>query len=353
MAAELLKPADAAQYEAFVKDHPNGSFMQSVQWGDVKSNWARELVVSRSPEGKLRGAMMVLIRRIPVIGRSLLYAPHGPVCNFADRETMRELLVDGIDLLKQKYRATKFTCDPLILEDDEEGIRALTELGYDFTPGAADFKTMQIRVNYMLHIEGKTAEEVFAGFTSKCRYNVRLAGRHGVRCEIAGEEGLDEFYRLMQVTGKRDDFTIRSKEYFRQMLRAYGENARLYLCYYEDKAISGALTVQYAGRTHYVYGASDNEYRNVMPNYLMQWEMIQWAIEGGSRWYDFGFIPCYTDENSHYYGLYRFKRSFGGEVVAYAGDFNRVLAPGAQRLVDFALSTLRHLQSLKHKLHHA
>lgn len=57
---------------------------------------------------------------------------------------------------------------------------------------------------------------------------------------------------------------------------------RLYLCYYNGQALSGAVTVQYGGRTCYVYGASTALHREVMPNYLMQWEMIQWAVESAA-----------------------------------------------------------------------
>ena len=142
-----------------------------------------------------------------------------------------------------------------------------------------------------------------------------------MECRVCGTECLDDFYRLMEETGKRDGFCIRSKEYFRRMLENLGEHCRLYICYYEGKPLSGAVTTQYAGKTCYVYGASTAECRNVMPNYLMQWTMIQWAVENGCEIYDFQGIPFYKDETHPNYGVYRFKCGFNGEVLTYAGEF--------------------------------
>lgn len=129
----------------------------------------------------------------------------------------------------------------------------------------------------------------------------------------------------MQATGKRDGFAIRSKEYFEKFLYAFEENARLYMCYSPDgEAISGALTVRYGNRVSYVYGASSDTQRNLMPNYLMQWNMIKWAIESQCDIYDFMGIPHCDEENHSNYGVYRFKKGFNGEIVKYAGEFDYI-----------------------------
>lgn len=78
----------------------------------------------------------------------------------------------------------------------------------------------------------------------------------------------------MQETDRRDGFSVRGKMYFERMLDKLGSHCRLYMCYYKGEALLGAVTIQYAGKTFYVYGASSNQYRHLMPNYLMQWEII-------------------------------------------------------------------------------
>jgi lipid II:glycine glycyltransferase (peptidoglycan interpeptide bridge formation enzyme) len=174
--------------------------------------------------------------------------------------------------------------------------------------------------------------------------------KHGVTVEVKGHDGLDDFMRLMVTTGERDGFSIRSKGYFAQMLDSLGGHARLYMAYYDGKAVSGALTTNYGGKTCYIYGASDNAHRNVMPNYLIQWEMIRWAIGTGCTVYDFQGIDGTLDESSRLYGLYRFKRGFGGTVDELAGEFDYVYMPIRAKFVDASIKLSEWLRKIKRRL---
>lgn len=339
---EIITKEQYQEFESFVSSHRAGSFMQSIQWTKVKSNWGHECVISRDPNGKIQGAMLVLIRKLPIFGKTLLYAPRGPVCDLHRYDIIADLL-EGVKILAKKYKSYLFRMDPYILADDDEFISEIQKMGFAFQPHMPDFTTFQIRNNYMLDIEGKTEEELLAHFHSKWRYNIRLAARKGVVCDyynkgnVIDEQKLDEFYELMKTTGDRDGFIIRPKEYFRKMLLSLGEeHCRLYMCYKDSKALSGAVTTQYAGKTSYVYGASANEARNLMPNHLMQWTMIQWAVENGDFVYDFQGIPNYDDESSPNYGVYRFKKGFNGQVVEFAGEFDYVFSKSFMKFVDFA-----------------
>jgi len=161
---------------------------------------------------------------------------------------------------------------------------------------------------------------------------------------VVGEEYLDDFVRIMQTTGERDGFNTRPKSYFARMLKALGPHVRLYMGFYEGNPVCGAITTNYAGKTCYVYGASDNLYRNVMPNYLMQWEMIKWAVETGCTLYDFQGVSGNLDENGHMYGLYRFKKGFNGQLDEYAGEWNYTYRPLVGKLVELAMAVREKLK---------
>ena len=114
----------------------------------------------------------------------------------------------------------------------------------------------------------------------------------------------------MKETCERDGFELRSAAYFAKILDSFGDKARLYLAYYEGEPIAGAISVLWGDKVWYFYGASSNSNRKVMPNYLMQWEMIKWAIENNCRIYDFRGVAGVIDESNPLFGLYRFKHRF-------------------------------------------
>lgn len=347
---EILRREQYPEYEEFVSGHPRGEFMQSTRWQEVKSNWKWEAVVSRDGEGRIAGACGVLIQKMPLFGTTFLYAPRGPVCDIHDQQVLADLKA-GVDQLAKTYNAHLFKMDPDVAADDQEFLRLMDKMGFARFYGPDGFETIQARFNYRLYLQGRTEAELMAGFTQKTRYNIRVARKHGVEVRPVGPERLDDFMKIYRVTGARDGFNTRPKEYFQRMLSALGPHCRLYMGFYEGQAICGAITTNYAGKTCYVYGASDNAHRNVMPNYLMQMEMIRWAVETGCDVYDFqGISGDMENENGHMYGLYRFKRGFGGQVDELAGEFNYLYKPVTARLVDAAIKANEQLRTLRRKL---
>ena len=344
---EILPPDRYDEYEDFASSHRYGSFMQSVNWTKVKDNWGHEVLVVRDQDGAIRGGALVLLKKLP-LGYTMLYSPRGPVCDYLDKGVM-QVLLSGIRELAQKHKGVFFKCDPMVEETDRPVIDTFRALGYQIKEGCAESETVQRRYNYILpDIQGKTPDEVIASFSQKTRYNIRVAKRHNVECRVCGKEGLDDFVMLSRITAERDNFTDRSKEYYAKMLDAFSENMRLYLCYYEGVPLSGAMCCQYAGKTNYIFGASDSKYRNVMPNYLMQWEMIRWAFQNHCQIYDFQGVTIDPAEDEHLYGVYMFKKSFkNGELVEYAGEFNYIINPTAYTLVQSAQKAKDTLGSIK------
>lgn len=321
------------EFENFVQTSDFGSFTQSENWAKLKSSWKSEKITVNDENGNISGAMLVLIKKVPFLHTSFMYAPRGPVCDISDTDTLRKLL-EKTKSVAEKYHSFMLKIDPMIESDDKKSMDILKSLNLHYTGDLSDDNTIQSRSNYVLDIKGKSKEEIFSNFHSKWRYNIRLAQRKGVSCRYYGCEKIDEFYTLLSETGQRDGFCIRSKAYLKDMLNAFGDNARLYMCYSEDGIpLSGALSIKYGKRVSYVYGASSSQYRNLMPNYLMQWEMMQWAIESNCNIYDFMGIPHYDDESHPNYGVYRFKKGFNGRVAKYAGEFDYIFMPRKTKII--------------------
>ena len=318
----FLAPGEGAAYEAFLQRHPLGNFMQSLSWPAVKTNWAHQTVLSLDPYGEIRGGMLVLFLQRPG-ERALLYAPHGPVCCWS-QECLQDLL-QGVRVIAEQTGPALFRADPLILAGDEKAIAVLRESGLTFRPGASAKEAIQPRFNYRLPLEGHGEEEIFLGLGSNTRRKIRKALRDGVVCRVAERGELEAYYRMFVQTSLRQGFPPRPKEYLVRLLDAFGRDARLYLCCLNGAALCGAVAIHFGRYTHFVYGASARQSREHYPCYLMQWEMIRWALENGSQWYDFGGVCIDEEEDPSLYRVYQFKKQFHGETVEYAGVFETLL----------------------------
>lgn len=343
---EYISKDTLPEYEEFIASHPKGHFLQSHKWAAVKSSWKWEAVATRDDSGKICGAMSVLIRKAPGLPYTLMYSARGPVCDVHDKKTLAAL-TEGVSQLSKKYKSYALKLDPDVLSSDTEFIENMKALGYHHKPGDKNFDGVQPNYVFRLNVKGKTEDELMAAFHSKTRYNLRLSYRKGVTVKICGKEMLPDFSRIMLETGNRDGFITRNQAYFETMLDALGENARLYMAFWEGKPIAGTLAIHFGNKVWYLYGASSNEHRNVMPNYQLQWEMIKWSLETGCDIYDFrGVSGDLTPENP-LYGLYLFKKGFSGDLCEFCGEFEMIY----NRPVNFALTSgLGAMRTMRRKL---
>ena len=341
---EIITEKTLSEYEAFVQSHPKGNFAQSFLWGKQKPMWRWQAVAVRGTDGKIKGTLALMTRPVPVIGRTLMYGCRGPVCDLDDRETLSQL-IEGARALARENRAYVIKIDPDVPSSNTHFAGLLHELGFRGKEGGKNFEAIQPRYVFRLNVEGKTEDELLAGFHQKWRYNIRLAERKGVTVKICGKEMVPAFADLMLTTGVRDGFVTRKAAYFEAMLDNLGGHCRLYMAF--DPAgtpIAGTLAIHYGDKVWYLYGASSNEHRNLMPNYLLQWRMIQWAVETGCRVYDFRGVSGDVSEDNPLYGLYRFKQGFGGEFTEFIGELDLVLSPVVYWCVEHGTSVFKELR---------
>ena len=341
---EFITEKTLPEYEAFVQSHPKGNFVQRYLWGKQKPMWQWDAIAVRGEDGAIRGSLAVMTRKVPGIGRTLMYGCRGPVCDLDDRETFSQLL-DGARALAKKYKSYVIKIDPDVPSSNTAFSSMLQSFGFRAKEGGKNFEAIQPRYVFRLNVEGKTEEELLANFHQKWRYNIRLAERKGVTVRVCGKEMVPAFSDLMLTTGVRDGFVTRKPEYFAAMLDNLGEHARLYMAFDpNDTPIAGTLAIHYGDKVWYLYGASSNEHRNLMPNYLLQWRMIQWAVETNCRIYDFRGVSGDVSEDNPLYGLFRFKQGFGGDFTEFVGEMDLVLSPVIYWAVEHGTSVFKELR---------
>ena len=238
----------------FFETSEYASYYQSFEWAEIKSdNWKNEYVYIEE-NGKIIGAMLILIRTMAKFF-TIMYAVRGPVADINDTIIMQKLVKEAEPLAK-KYNAFVLKMDPEIPYNEETAIN-LENSGFKVK---SDFKNilelMQTIRNMVLHIKGKTEEEIMAGYSQKTRYNIRLAEKKGVTVRYSNsEEDLKKFYDLMVITAKRDKIAVRTYEYYKKVMEVFKDKARIYIAEYEGEALAAALTLNYGKKVTYFYGA--------------------------------------------------------------------------------------------------
>lgn len=334
------------EYTKFLETHERCNFQQSIEWSKVKTSWKTEIILAEDEKGNIIGSLMVLIRKIPFFG-NIMYSSRGPVCDIHDIDVLKQL-TDGAKELAKKYNAIVLRIEPDIVSSDLEFRNIVQNLGYKIKDDAKNFREeIQPRYVFRLNTKNKTEDELFKNFHQKTRYNIRLATKKGVQVREGTREDLKEFHKIMVTTGIRDGFITRPLEYFEKMYDCLGpKHIKLLMAYYEDKPISGVIPIMYGNKTWYLYGASSNEHRNLMPNYLLQWEMIKIAVNNKSDIYDLRGVPGIADNSN---GLYRFKKGFGAEYTEFIGEVYIDFKPFMYKMYKFTEKTFRSLRAIKLK----
>ncbi|MEA1962309.1 MAG: peptidoglycan bridge formation glycyltransferase FemA/FemB family protein [Bacillota bacterium] len=316
------------RYNRFVKKHWKGHFLQTFEWGEVKRFMGWEsLPLVLEKDGEIQGALLILKRKLPLPGvnKSIFYAPRGPVVNI-DNEELCQVLFEGARKAARDQGAIFLKIDPDVEVTNQGFQEVLRNCGFQKNENGLDFEGVQPAFVFRLDIEPSEIK-LMENMHSKTRYNIRLAKKKGVTIrEVYGKEDLKVFYEILEETAKRDHFLIRGYEYFETIWDQMVETgmAKIFIAEYEGQPVSGTLAFILGDKAWYLYGASSNEHRKVMPNYLIQWEMICWAKENGCTLYDFRGVSGDLDESNPLYGLYRFKKGFNGDFTEFVGDWDVV-----------------------------
>lgn len=325
----------------FVAGCEAGDFAQVWEWGELKSRtgWL-PLRFGLLEGGILRAGMQVLKRPLPG-GKSLFYAPRGPLYRLGDETVLPELLAEVRQAARQ-HGALALKVDPAIVQPNAAALAALQAGGFRFSPNS-DGPFGGVQPRYVMKVELRdTEEELLASFHPKWRYNLRLAEKKGVTVTAqCSRDELPAFYEVLQETCRRDGFGVRAISYYYDIWDLLIEKGlgAMFLGRAEGQIVCGALTFALGAQAWYVYGASSNSHRNLMPNHLMQWEMMKWARARGCSVYDMRGVARETasgEDEGALHGLNRFKRGFGARYMEYLGEFDLVYSPLWYRLFNFA-----------------
>lgn len=326
--AAVKSPSNKSTWNDLIASYPDAHILQTAAWGTLKSRfgWASEHV-----QHGQNGALL-LFRSLP-LGMKLAYLPKGPLdSNLADLLPALLAACRRQGAFALKIEPDRWMPDPSETE--------LPKLG--FTPSPHE---VQPRRTIIINLDG-SEEDILGRMKQKTRYNIRLAGRKGV--QVRAWEDVNAFADMMRITGERDAFGVHSADYYQDAYDLFHPDGacELFVAEFEQQPLAALMVFQRGARAWYMYGASTNQHRNLMPTYLLQWEALRWAKGQGCLEYDLWGVPDEDEEtleaefstrSDGLWGVYRFKRGFGGEVKRSPGAWDYPLQRARYQLYRAAI----------------
>lgn len=345
-------------WDALVRSFEYPHILQSWTWGEHKQafGWSAERLVWGLENGTPDSCALILTRTRQILGRrfSVLYVPKGPLLDWSD-PAVRSNVLSTLERKAQESSAILIKIDPdLPLAYGQPGandyranpvgddtIAALVEHGWRPSHEAVQFR------NTMVVDLTRSPDDILADMKQKTRYNVRLASRRGVETRRGGLGDLESLYAMYAETSLRDDFVIRDRSYYLSAWEKFiaAGIAEPIIAEVKGEPVAAVIPFAYGHKAWYLYGMSTDAHREKMPNYLLQWEAIRWAVERGCTEYDLWGAPDEFSQADPLWGVFRFKRGFGARIVCTIGPWDWTPRPLIYtlytRVMPFVLGIMR------------
>lgn len=232
----------------------------------------------------------------------------------------------------------------------------------------------QGRWYFVLDLKNKTLDDINNGMKANHRNIIRKSEKYGIEIKQIEYKDLPVFKHITEETSNRIGFSDKSLIYYQTMYDSFGSDVKFIVAYlnvekyrkklqeelefnqekynvlsdkttgkakelkitieglikrikesndYKEKEIpvSCAMFMVYKGEISYLFSGSLNEYKNLYAQYLIQWYMIKYGVDNNYKRYNFFGISGIFDKHDKDYGVYEFKKGFGGEVEELIGDF--------------------------------
>jgi len=334
-----------AEWDHFVTTHDNGSLLQTTSWARLKNRfgWQSRRVWLKL-DGELVAGAQILVRSAAFGLLRVAYIPHGPLVDWQNEEQL-SVLFSQIDHAAYEMGAGLLKMEPLLWRHE---MAAVDWENLCHSHGClTDTNTIQPPRTLVVDLTG-SENEILARMKQKTRYNIKLSDRKGITVRQGSKQDIDIFNHLIQQTGQRNEFGVHAREYYRDAFDFFSpDRVAMFIAEYEGEPLSAVMVFAHGQRAAYLYGASSEKERQRMPNYAVQWAAMLWAKESGFLGYDLWGVPdCslddlesqFQDRHDGLWGVYRFKRGFGGDLLRTVGTADRVYNSLVYRIYRWRMS---------------
>jgi peptidoglycan pentaglycine glycine transferase (the first glycine) len=335
MSADLRawRVTDPEAWNAFVEAAPYHAFPQLWEWGEVRAmgGWRPvRIAVGPSLDAAPVAGAQLLLRRLPLLGWHLAYAPRGPIGQLDD-PIVREALIHALRAVGRAERIATVRADPEARLDSPFGAAALQP------PWRAAPKVQPPTTRV---IDLRVGEEALrAGLKRKHRQYVNKAERAGIEIErfdgstppeVIGQ-ALADFNRIYRLTADRAGFVARQAFYYERVWSIFAPTGRVRLSFAtrDGERVATLFHFTCGDRAVESYGGMTDPGAEARANYLLKFAAIRDFANEGFAVYDMWGLATG--------GIRQFKEGFGGEEITYVGARDLALRAPIDAVVRVAI----------------
>lgn len=302
----LADASDAADWDAFVRAHPDGTLYHRFAWRDIIEGAfghpSYYLMARRG--GRPCGVLPVVRVSSRLFGRYLVSVP------FVDY---------GGVLAEDDYvaRALLATADTIMREERCRWLE-LRHRGRHFP----ELAVVSHRAAMIADLP-PDSDRLWQSIDRKARNQVRKAEQNGIEVHSGGIEFVDEFYRVFSRNMRDLGTPVYPRRLFVEALTRFGPDARVFLAR-GGAVLAAGITLAHQGVTTMPWASSLKEARPLCANVLLYWRALQDAIANGASKFDFG-------RSRPEGGTYHFKQQWGARSTPLAWECR---LNAGQHLVD-------------------
>ena len=338
-----LRPADEtdrAGWNAFLASRPEGDVLQTWAWGlagadDPDERWSRLLVVDGG--GHIRGVAQILDHST-LLGRSVLYVPHGPVWDrdASDSAEVLARLLTGLKAHARRQRGVTLKLDPRGTGDAAADAAFSRALRTTAQSAVHDLQAACTRI-----VDLTAGDDPTAGWTTDARAQARRAEAQGTTVVVdrRGDEALlDAFHELLASAAEGTGMPVRSRRFLSRLSRSLvaSDDWFMAIAEHDGLPLAGAIAPRCADRAYYLYAASvgDPVPEALSGPYAVMAALQRALRDAGTTSLDLWGVHDGDEADAHpgREGSQAFKRSFGGTVLRHPGTFDIVIDPTSSHI---------------------
>ena len=319
---KIVEKSPGKEWDELIQSSEDGSFFALNDFLEMQGEKSC-YIIAYNNDGKIIGGIAGRIRGDkPIIGKfiKMFWVETGPIVNCNDDNLKVKIKIALLEKLKEAAKKEGVIQINITHWSRERNPDVFTKAEFQVTPFAT----------YLLDLE-QDEKKIYSNFRKGNKSTIKKAQKFNITIIHNNKNNfvsfLDSYYTVYQKTEERaikihsnTSMTLKPKIFLENILSNDNILSNIFLAVYEDQIASGALILRCGSKIIYYLGASDIYLnRKTGASNLLHWEIIKWAKSKGIKVYDLGGIPVNPTEDDPAYGVYIFKKGFGGEYKEYYG----------------------------------